>query len=147
MSTKENKELMRRGFMEWGNFRGDVAKVRPWYEKYCTPDFVIHTFSAGDMNREQRITVICGWLSAFPDLSLSIDDIIAEGDQVALRYTLQGTHKGKYGGILATGRHIVVKGAMICKLTEGKCFEAWDFPDAQGMMRQLGVLPPPAPTK
>ena len=147
MSTKENKELMSQAFKEWGAFRGDVAKVGPWYEKYCAPGFIIHDLSRGDLNREQRIEAMVTLVSAFPDLNMPIDDMVAEGDKVVIRYTLQGTHKGTYMRIPATGKQIVVKGVIICKLVGVKCLEAWDFPDLLGVMTQLGVVPGAAPKK
>ena len=146
MSTKENKELVRQAIKEWNAVNGDVAKMRSLYDKYYAPDFIYHDVSTGDMNREQTIQDMVTYLSAFPDVNYSIDDILAEGDKTVIRCTVQATHKGTFMGIPATGKQIVVKGVEINKIKGGKIVETWDFLDSLGMMQQLGVIPTPAQT-
>ena len=87
------------------------------------------------------------YLSAFPDVNYSIDDILAEGDKTVIRCTLRATHKGTFMGIPATGKQIVVKGVEIDKIVGGKIVEAWGFSDSQGMMTQLGVISGAEPKK
>ena len=140
MSTKENKELVRQSIKEWNALNGDVAKMRSLYDKYYAPGFIYHDVSAGDMNREQTIQDMVTYLSAFPDVNYSIDDILAEGDKTVIRCTVRATHKGTFMGIPATGKRIVVKAVEIDKIVGGKIVEAWGFSDSQGMMTQLGVI-------
>lgn len=145
MSTKENKELVREGCKGLGEIAGDISKVRSWYEKYCAPSYIYHHPLIGDMNLEKTIQYMAMFMSAFPDLNFSVDDILAEGDKTVIRYTLKGTHKGAFSGIPATGKQVVVKGVEIQKLLAGKVVEAWDFPNSLGMMTQLGAIPGAAP--
>ncbi len=93
MSIKENKELVRQAFKEWNSVNGNVDKMRSLYDKYYAPGFIYHDVSGGDMNREQTIQDTAKYLSAFPDLYYSIDDILAEGDKTVIRCTMQATHK------------------------------------------------------
>ena len=67
MSTRENKELVRQVYEEWNALNGDVAKLRPLYEKYYAPDYIHHDPSRGDGNLEQRIQYAVMWFTAFPD--------------------------------------------------------------------------------
>jgi steroid delta-isomerase-like uncharacterized protein len=145
MSTKENKELVRQIIKEWNAVKGDVAKMRSLYDKYYAPGFIYHDVSAGDMNREQTIQDMATYLSAFPDVNYTIDDILAEGDKTVIRCTIQATHKGTFMGIPATGKRIVVKGVEIDKIVGGKIVEAWGLDDSHRMMTQLGVITGAAP--
>jgi steroid delta-isomerase-like uncharacterized protein len=147
MSIEKNKELARQFLAETNAAIGDVTKIRALYEKYTAPGFVHHDPSRGDTNREQRIQASVMAFNAFPDATYSLDESIAEGDKVANRYTLRGTHKGAFMGIPPTGKQIAVKGANIYRITEGKIAETWDFLDTFGMMAQLGVLPGSSPKK
>ncbi len=87
------------------------------------------------------------WVSmfrtAFPDLQITIEDQIAEGDKVASRYTSRGTHQGELMGIPATGKRVEVTGTIISRFAEGKIVEEWNNFDVMGMMQQLGVVSPP----
>jgi predicted ester cyclase len=125
MSTKENKELIRQEIKGLNEIKGDVSKVRNFIEKYCTPDFIYHAPS--DMNREQFIQMNVMMLSAFPDFYYSLDDMVAEGDKIVNRYTVKGTHKGTFMGIPATGKHIVVKGVEIHRISGGGIFGNMGF--------------------
>lgn len=140
MSTKTNKELVRRVLNEWNTLNGDFAKIRPIYDKYYS-GYIYHHVSRGDMNQEQTIQYMAAVGSAIPDFKFSIDDIFAEGDKVVARYTIQGTHKGTFMGIPATGKQLMEKGVEIFKIAGGKLAEGWDFPDSLGLMTQLGVIP------
>jgi steroid delta-isomerase-like uncharacterized protein len=77
--------------------------------------------------------------TAFPNIHIDIDDIIAEGDRVAIRYTLQGTFKGDFMGISPTGKQITIKASLFVRLAGGKEVEAFEFFDSLAMYRQLGI--------
>jgi len=145
MSTKENKRLVHQAIKEWNVLNGDEAKMRSLYDKYYAPGFIYHDVSRGDMNREQTVRDMVRYLSAFPDLYYSIDDILAEGDKTVIRCTIQATHKGTFMGIPATGKRIVIKGVEIDKIAGGKIVEAWGLDDSHRMMAQLGVTTGAAP--
>jgi len=80
---------------------------------------------------------------AFPDVRLTIEDMVAEGDKVAVRWAWSGTHRGEYMGIAPTGKEVTYTGITIHRITGGKIVESWDEVDNLGLMQQLGVAPPP----
>ncbi|MGZ9235246.1 MAG: ester cyclase [Anaerolineales bacterium] len=80
-------------------------------------------------------------LAAFPDSRVVVDDVIAEGDKVAVRHRLQGTHQTEFQGVPATGRQVEVGGIVIFRIEKGLIAEAWLNADIMGMMQQLGVVP------
>ena len=121
MSNTANEELIQLIVNEWNTVYGDVSN--------------------GDTSREQTIQDMTTYLSAFPDINYTIDDILAEGNKTVIRCTLQATHSGMFMGVPATGKKIVVKQVEIHKIVGGKIIEAWGFSDSQGIMSQLGITP------
>jgi len=85
--------------------------------------------------------LVTGYRAAFPDLSFTIDDQIAEGDRVVTRWTARGTHEGDLWGIAATGKQGTVTGITIDRFQGGKIAEVWTNWDTLGLMQQLGVVP------
>lgn len=83
--------------------------------------------------------------NAFPDVRLTINDQIAEGDKVVTRWTATGTHKGQLMAIAPTNKHTTVTGINIDRYQSGKVVEAWASYDMFGMLQQLGVVPAMAP--
>jgi steroid delta-isomerase-like uncharacterized protein len=79
-------------------------------------------------------------LTAFPDSRFVVDDVIAEGDRVAVRHHLQGTHQAELQGVPATGRPVEVNAIVIFRIENGMIAEAWLNADIMGMMQQLGVV-------
>ena len=79
--------------------------------------------------------------SGMPDLRVVIEDMIADGDKVAVRYTLEGTHKGELFGVPPTGQHVSIKSIAIERVSDGKIREHWRVTDSLDMMQQLGVIP------
>src|SRR5688500_3171916 len=80
-------------------------------------------------------------LAAFPDSRFLVDDVIAEGDKVAVRHRLQGTHQAEFQGIPATDKHVEVGGIVIFRIENGMIAEAWLNADLMGMLQQLGAIP------
>ena len=111
------------------------------FEKYFTGDFISHLPDA-DMNGEQFIGFSQAFFAAFPDLHVTTDDLIGEGDKVVKVWTAHCTHKGELMGIPATGKAIVVKGIEVFRIVDGKIAENWMSMDNLGMLQQLGVIPP-----
>jgi steroid delta-isomerase-like uncharacterized protein len=138
MSTEDNKALARRVFEETLNQR-NLAIV----DELNTPDFVYHTDATTIQGREPFKQYLSMLLTAFPDLHLSIDDVIGEGDRVVVRCTLRGTHQGELMGIAPTGKQVAVTGISIMFIANGKLVEEWANTDTLGMMQQLGVIPAP----
>ena len=81
---------------------------------------------------------------AFPDVVFKVADIASEADKVWARVVVTGTQRGEYFGIPATGRAIHIEVFDICRIAGSQITEHWGLSDQMGMMRQLGVLPPPA---
>jgi steroid delta-isomerase-like uncharacterized protein len=81
------------------------------------------------------------YFEAFPDLHVSLDELIAEGDRVFLRSTMTGTHDGEYKGIPATGRHISAESAEVYRIADGKFAGYWCLANVAGLMRQLTEEP------
>lgn len=77
------------------------------------------------------------YFEAFPDMHVSLDELIAEGDRVFLRSTLTGTHDGEYKGIPATGRHVATECAEVFRVADGKFAGYWCMTNVAGLMRQL----------
>jgi steroid delta-isomerase-like uncharacterized protein len=82
-----------------------------------------------------------GYRDAFPDLRIVVEQAIAEGDYVAIRWTARGTHKGELFGIGATGKEATVTGITIDRWASGKVAESWTNWDTLGLLQQLGVVP------
>ena len=81
------------------------------------------------------------FFTAFPDLDVHIDELIAEGDTVVGRMTTSGTHKGDFMGIPATGKKATFTEMHMIRLANGKMVDHWGNSDDLGMMQQLGVIP------
>jgi steroid delta-isomerase-like uncharacterized protein len=94
----------------------------------------------------QGLEEVKQWLArpfeAFPDLNASVEDVIAEGDKVAIRYTSRGTHQGETGGLgPPTGRQIELGGIAVQRFEDGKIVEFWDRFDNLSLLQQLGLAP------
>jgi len=87
---------------------------------------------------KQYVMAMC---TPFPDAQISIEDVIAEGEHMALRWTFHGKHSGDFMGIPATGKEITLTGLSIIRIRGDKIVEGWDGYDALGVLRQLGVAP------
>jgi len=139
MSVEKNKATMRRVFTEVFN-KGNFA-ITP---ELIAPNYVFRSPLGMEFKGPNGFTqMVAMSRTAFPDLSLTIDDILAEEDKVALRYTLRGTFKGDLMGIPPTGKQITIKASLFVRLAGGKEVEAFEFFDSLDMYRQLGILIPP----
>lgn len=144
MSAKENKESYMQNIKDLNASKGDVKKIGSILEKSCVPGYTHHHHMRGEMNLDQTSQYYAELWSAFPDMELVIDDMVAEEDKLATRCTIQGTQKGAFIGIPATGKRGVITGMQFFKMAEGKFVEGWELPDAFSLGVQLGVIPYPA---
>jgi predicted ester cyclase len=85
------------------------------------------------------------WLAAFPDLRISIDQLVIDGSSVAARLVLSGTHQGRFAGLSPTGRQFDIAGVDVLVEDGGRFVEAWSLRDLNGLCVQLGVLPSAQP--
>ncbi len=81
--------------------------------------------------------------SGFPDFHVTLEDIIAEGDSVAARFTFHGTHQGEFMEIPPTGKQVTMSGIDIMRIKDSRIAELWGHEDMLGMLQQLGVAPTP----
>lgn len=88
--------------------------------------------------------LIAGYRAAFPDIRVTVEDQIAEGDMVVTRWAATGTHQGELMGMPPTGKQGTVTGMTIDRIADGKIVESWDNWDTLGLMQQLGAVPAPA---
>ncbi|MHB8647424.1 MAG: ester cyclase [Thermomicrobiales bacterium] len=106
------------------------------------PDVIDHAAYAGQpAGRDGFKAFIAMWRAAFPDLVYTIEDEIANGDRVVVRWTGQGTHLGMYHHIAPTGKRVTMSGIQINRLAGGKIVEDWTSTDELGLLRQLGAIP------
>ncbi len=96
-----------------------------------------------DPNLVEHRELITTFLGAFPDLQVTVEDLIAEGDKVVGRLTVTGTHQGELMGIPATGKKVSFSEIHIVRISNGKVVEHWEVADIMSMMQQLGVVQPP----
>ena len=139
MSLDQNKELARRYVEDvWG--KGNVVAE----EELLATDFVDHMPPLGTPpTREGHHQSLVMFRTAFPDLQITLEDLIAEGDKVVDRWTVRGTQTGDLFGVSRTGKQIEISGMDILRIEGGRIQEIWHIEDVLGMMRQLGVLPQP----
>jgi steroid delta-isomerase-like uncharacterized protein len=118
--------------------RGNLEVVAELYD----PDYIGHDpFSPGPLAGPESVRDrIAAFRSAFPDLALSVEDVIIEGDRLAYRYVARGTHDGDLGTIAASGRGVTVVGLEIVRFARARIAEEWGCWDALGLLRQLGVI-------
>lgn len=132
-----NKEVSRRDFEEGLN-QGNLEI----YDEIIAPEAVLHTASGDIIGLEGIKAFVSMYLIAFPDLHFTIEDMVAEGDLVVIRWGTTGTHQGELMGIPATGVSTVGTGVSIQRISDGQIQESWLFGDDLGTMQQLGVMPP-----
>ena len=138
MSTEENKAMIRRMTEEVTN-KGNLTVA----DEVMAPNYVSHGAGGqeikGPEGFKQTITTM---RTAFPDLHSTFDGLVAEGDMVASRNTMRGTHKGEYMGIAPTGKQMTLPNAGFARFEGGKQVEVWPYLDSLTFYQQLGVSPP-----
>jgi steroid delta-isomerase-like uncharacterized protein len=135
--SEDRKTLVRRG---WEGVVND--KNLDTLEEVYAPDFVWHEPDQDIRGYEQGKQFYSTFFEAFPDVSITVDDVLAEGDQVVCRYTFRGTHQGEtedFGP--PTGRQIVLEGITIHRFEGDKIVETWERYDNLRVLQQLGLVP------
>lgn len=139
MAAEENRALVRRFLEELFNQR-DMNAI----DRYLAPDYVDHVVPPGVApTRDGFRQFIGAFLEALPDFHYTIDDVLADGDRVAVRLSAQGTQKGVFQGIPPTGKQASWGEMHIGRIQDGKIVEHWGQIDNLGMLQQLGVIPSP----
>ena len=138
MTTVEaNKALVVR-FVEEFWSRGNLAAA----DELMAPDVVIHSPEVGGIAGLQAFNTALR--TAFPDWYSTAEELVAEEDRVAERWTGRGTHQGEFQGIPPTGRQVAVPGVVFYRIRDGKIVEFRGSFDMLSMLQQLGVSPVPA---
>ena len=106
-------------------------------------DFIMHEPGEDIVGIEGLAQFVSMMRSAFPDLRITVEDDMAEGDKVVTRWTGQGTHQGELMGIAPTGNQVTMTGITIHRIEDGKIVEEWENWDALGLMQQIGAVPSP----
>jgi steroid delta-isomerase-like uncharacterized protein len=138
MSAEENKAVVRRWFQAF-NDRDLAAEAAA-----RSPDFVAHVpGSPKPLDGEGWTQFIAAFLGGFPDFRLAVEEVLGEGDRVAVRWTFHGTHRGEFLGIPPTGTSVTMAAIEINRVAGGKVAEHWVELDQLGLLQQLGGDPHP----
>ncbi len=130
--------------------QGNKELVRRWFEALTKHDvdsmvsMVADDFinnSSTNQGKDGVRAEVEYWLAAFPDASVSIEELIAEGNRVVARLSVTGTHGGAFLGVEPTGKRISVQEIDIARIENDRIAEVWAAPDVFGMLSQLGALP------
>ena len=134
MSAEENKDLARRAWEATDNV--DVL------DEVYAPDVVWHNPEGDVRGIEEAKQLVDMYKTAFPDMSATVEDVIAEGDKVVSRVTIRGTHQGAGEEFVPpTGRRIEVQGLSLHRIEDGKIVEEWNSYDNLSILQQLGLAP------
>jgi steroid delta-isomerase-like uncharacterized protein len=137
MSIEENKMIVRR-FFEVGPSKGDLRAAN----ELLAPGFALHVPLPCSPGIQGIDDVISACRAAFEHLNVTVEDMVAEDDRVAARFTARGIHKGAFMGLPPTGKPITMTGIEIFRIECGKIAELWGEANLIGLMQQLGILPP-----
>jgi len=139
VSAEENKDIVRRFWGVWEE--GNIGLV----DELVAPDYV--NYNPGIPGQPEGPEGIKAVVSMFrggmPDLRVNIDDMIAEGDRVAVRYKIEGTHEGELFGVPPTGRRLSIENCTVERVSDGKIREHWRVTGTLDMVQQLGAIPTP----
>lgn len=140
MSVEQNKSIARR-WIEDGWNKHNVNIIDDLY----TPDVVQYDPATPGIvdSAEALKQYISRLLTAFPDIQITLDDLVAEGDKVFLRFTARGTHLGLFMDVPPSGRSATVAGMLLFHFKNSKIDTVWVNFDALGMLQQMGVIPMP----
>jgi steroid delta-isomerase-like uncharacterized protein len=134
--SEVNKVLVLRGWEEIVNQKNLDA-----FDEFYAADAVHHEPDQDLQGLEEVKQYTAMYFEAFPDMSVSVEDLIAEGDKVVSRYAYLGTHQGELQGIAPTNKHIEKEGITIHRIEGGKIVEEWEQYDKLSFLQQLGAVP------
>jgi steroid delta-isomerase-like uncharacterized protein len=134
MSTEENKTIVRQYLEEAWN-QGNLTIL----DELMSPDYTRYMSGQAPLDRESQKRRIASFRQALPDVRLTLEDLVAEGDRVVFRITLQGTQLGTLMGVPPTGKAVTIAAIDIARLEGGKIVEHWGQMDTYGLLQQLGA--------
>jgi predicted ester cyclase len=131
MSIEENKALVQRVVGFWN--RRELGA----FLNVLAPDYIEH-LPDGDVSLQQIKQYASTFFTAFPDIVFTIENMVADGDMVAVRINWRGTHRGTFMGFSPTGKKIDITNAIFIRILESKWVEFWNVTDMR-LVKQLGV--------
>ena len=137
MSTEQNRAALDAAIAAWNSGDGET------YLKLYDPSVRHHGLGPEPLDQAGNRAFYEGLWAAFPGSQITIDDIIAEDDQLAVRFRLTGEHHGEFMGVAPTGRAFVLNGQTVMRFRDGRVVERWTTSDLLGLLIQLGALPAP----
>jgi steroid delta-isomerase-like uncharacterized protein len=138
MSAEENKGLVERFVEEFWN-EGNLSAA----DELMALDARIHLPTGDVVNPDEAKSFAATWRESFPDWHSTFEELVAEGDRVAERWTGRGVHRGELMGIPPTGRRVEAPGSVFYRIVDGKIVELWGQLDMMSVMQQLGVMAAP----
>jgi predicted ester cyclase len=141
MLIEQSKTIVRRVNEEAFSADGDLSVI----DEFVAPDLVDHTapphLQHGSESLKQLALI---WRQAFPDLKVTVHELVAEGDLVVIAWSGGGTHLGELMGIPPTGKQGYMTGITFNRMQDGRIVERWGNNDQAGLFVQLGLMPAPA---
>jgi steroid delta-isomerase-like uncharacterized protein len=138
MPTEANKVIVRR-LIEGFN-TGDLALL----EETVAPQYLNHhPFPGQQPGLDGLKELLTAFRRSFPDLTFTIEEMVAEQDYVTERVSWRGTHRAEFAGIAPTGRTVTVSGIEMFHIADGKIIESWIHHDLLALFQQLGAIPTP----
>jgi steroid delta-isomerase-like uncharacterized protein len=132
-----NKALVRRLYDEVFH-QGNLALI----DELFSPSYVRHAPPGPEVRGRTEAERLCALIrTTFPDVHYTLEDMIAEGDKVVLRWSARGTHKGDFLGVAPTGKAVTMSGTVTFLIRAGKVEEEWSHWDALGLLQQIGIVP------
>jgi predicted ester cyclase len=142
MSIEENKTIARRVYSTFNE--AIRTKNMNLLDEIIAPNVIDHNPAPGQAPGIQGTKqVFTGFSMGFPDLEITVEDQIAEGDKVVSRLKARGTHKGEFQGIGPTGKQVTATSIDLVRIANGKIVERWGEIDNLAILQQIGALPGP----
>lgn len=138
MSVETNKAVLRRWFTEIVNGQTPPDVLMAAIDEYIAPDFVDHDGPDPQHGREALRRALPVLLKALPDASFTVEQLIGEGDLVAVRLRGQATHTSEVAGIAPTGKHITWTENEIFRLVDGRAVESWGEGSLDEALAEIG---------
>jgi predicted ester cyclase len=136
MKVTANESNLQRAFEAW-----NVRNLDGYLELYDS-SIRLHGYSAAPMDKSAVREFYRMIHQAFDGPKLTFHEVFSNGDRLAIRFTMTGTHRGEFVGIAPTGRSVAVDGITILHFKDGKCVERWSSVDMYAWLAQLGVVQP-----
>ena len=141
MSTVEANKAAFKRFHDAAN-AGDLELLSKTIDELVDPAAVIRTPLPIDATGAEALKQIWAMLfRIYPDIHLTVEDLIGEGDKVVGRTTVRGTHQGEFMGVAATGKSVTYNEMFVFRFADGRVVETWGVVDVYAQMKQIGVIP------